>query len=313
MATDTWFSSEKDVSGATCAQIFVGMESFYTWMDGMKTESEGPSKLKKFIRQIGAPFALRNDNSKMQTGVAFMDICNFYNIGTQTTEPHHPQQNPAENRIGTLKNVTNRLMDRTGCPAFHWLRASIYCCMLLNVVAHRQLLWRTPTEVCLGYTPDISPFLQFEFYEDVYYYDNDSKGFPTPKELKGKWGGPTQNCGSMMTYWIWPESGTEWIARSAVRSARIPPDGKTNPPVTLRLTLDPPAPSPTDSSPADFEDSIDPEDDLPPLTPRLPDMSSDGASFDRFRSLREEISKASGEETGISIDPSANGNSCGND
>ena len=108
----------------------------------------------------------------------------------------------------------------------------------------------------------------------------------------------------MMTYWIWPDSGTEWIARSAVRSARIPPDGKTNPNVNLRLTLDPPAPSPTNSSPPDFEGSIDPEADLPPLTPRLPDMSSDGASFDRFRSLREEISKASGEKTGISIDPS---------
>ena len=109
----------------------------------------------------------------------------------------------------------------------------------------------------------------------------------------------------MMTYWVWPESGTEWIARSAVRSARIPPDGKTNPPVNLRLTLDPAIkPSPEGLSPPDFEGSIDPEDDLPPLTPRLPDMPSDGASFDRFRSLREEISKASGEETGISIDPS---------
>ena len=56
--------------------------------------------------------------------------------------------------------------------------------MLLNVIAHRQLNWRTPTEVCFGYTPDISPFLRYEFYEPVYYYDQlqSREGYPIPKE-----------------------------------------------------------------------------------------------------------------------------------
>ena len=89
-ATDTWYASVKNITGETCCQIFVGMKSYFTYIIGMKTESEGPSALKSFIRQIGAPFALRNDNSKMQTGTAFMDVCNFYNIGTETTEPYIP-------------------------------------------------------------------------------------------------------------------------------------------------------------------------------------------------------------------------------
>ena len=59
--------------------------------------------------RTGAPFSLRNDDSKIQTGVVFIDICTFYNIGSETTEPLHPEQNPAENRIGILKKVTNRL------------------------------------------------------------------------------------------------------------------------------------------------------------------------------------------------------------
>ena len=95
----------------------------------------------------------------MQTGTAFMEICNFYNIGTETTEPHHPEQNHAENRIGTLKTVTNHLMDRIEAPDWLWLRATIYVTMLLNIIAHRQLNWRTPTKVGMGFTPDISPFL----------------------------------------------------------------------------------------------------------------------------------------------------------
>ena len=112
----------------------------------MKTESEGPTALRDFIRQVGVSFSLRNDNSKMQTGKAFMDICNVYTIGPETTEPHHPQQNPAQNRIGTLKMIANRVMNISGCPAFLWLRAAVFVSMLLNVIAHRPP-WRTPTEL----------------------------------------------------------------------------------------------------------------------------------------------------------------------
>ena len=34
-ATDTWYASEKDISGATCVQIFSGMKSYYTYIEGM--------------------------------------------------------------------------------------------------------------------------------------------------------------------------------------------------------------------------------------------------------------------------------------
>ena len=115
-----------------------------------------------------------------------MELCNVYIIGTETTEPHHPHQNPAENRIGTVKMVANRVMDRSGCPANS---------MLLNVIAHRNLNWRTPTEVCFGYTPDIFPFLRYKFFEPVYYFDegNARAGFPVPKEKLGRWCGPTEH------------------------------------------------------------------------------------------------------------------------
>ena len=166
-STDTMFATEKALGGCTAAQVFCGRTSYFTWVRGMRTESEGRTALRDFIRQVGVPFSLRNDNSKMQTGKAFMDICNVYTIGTETTEPHHPQQNPAENRIGTLKMVANRVMDRSGCPAFLWLRAAVFVSMLLNVIAHRQLNWSTPTEVCFGSTPDIFPFLRYKNYEPV--------------------------------------------------------------------------------------------------------------------------------------------------
>ena len=50
----------------------------------MKTESEGPHALRDFINHVGVPFSFRNDNSK--TGKSFMDLCNVYTFGTETTE-----------------------------------------------------------------------------------------------------------------------------------------------------------------------------------------------------------------------------------
>ena len=110
-AMDTWFASESAITGETCDQMVYGLVSKLVFSYGMKTESEGPSKLRTFVREIGAPFSLINDNSKMQTGASWSHICNEFNIGTGTTEPHHPWQNPAERKIGTVKTAINRLMD----------------------------------------------------------------------------------------------------------------------------------------------------------------------------------------------------------
>ena len=216
-ATDTWFSSVKVLTEETCCQLFVGITSRLTYCYEMKTESKGASKLKTFVRQVGALYSLKNDNSEMQLSKAFMNICNLYNIGTETTQPHYPHQNQAERRIGTVKSVSNRILDRTGAPDTLWLRCVVYVCMLLNVMASRQLDWRTPIERDMGITPDIFLFLQFHFYEPVYYLDSADKSYPATKEKYGWWCGPTENCGDAMTYWILTSDTNELIARSIIK------------------------------------------------------------------------------------------------
>ena len=61
-ATDTLFSSKVGLGGITCAQLFVGK---LTKVFGMRTENEGPDALVDFIRDSGAPYALKSHNSKM--------------------------------------------------------------------------------------------------------------------------------------------------------------------------------------------------------------------------------------------------------
>ena len=66
VATDTFFSSKRDVSGAWCAQIFYGLTSHFMNIYPLKTESEGPTAFEDFARCEGLPAVIRSDNSKMQ-------------------------------------------------------------------------------------------------------------------------------------------------------------------------------------------------------------------------------------------------------
>jgi hypothetical protein len=66
VATDTMFSSSKDLSVAWCAQVFYGLSSHVINVYGMKSENEGPDALDDFGRYEGIPAISRSDNSKMQ-------------------------------------------------------------------------------------------------------------------------------------------------------------------------------------------------------------------------------------------------------
>ena len=216
-ATDTLFSSEDALGGIRCAQLYVGLKSMFIAIYGMHSETEGPDTLDDFVREFGAPHGLRNDNSKMQLGNNFRNVLRKYNIKQSMTEPHHPQQNPAERKIQEVKKYTNKIMDRTGAPAKLWFLCMLYTVQLLNHTAMEALKWRTPVEAAFGETPDISMFLQFEFYEPVYYLSPDAS-FPETKEQLGHFVGVSANTGDAMCYLILTDKKTI-LVRSVVRSA----------------------------------------------------------------------------------------------
>ena len=78
----------------------------------------------------------------------------------------------------------------------------------------------SPEQVATGITPDVSAYLDFTFYDPVYYYD-EAESFPSTKERLGRWLGPTVNCGDAMTFYILTENNTV-IAQSTVRPALNP-------------------------------------------------------------------------------------------
>ena len=86
-----------------------------------------------------------------------------------------------------------------------------------NHCASPFLNWRTSIEKRHGYTPDISAFLLYQFYEPVYFRlnDNDKKS----PELEGRWVGVDRNVGDALTFKIYYPPTDLILSRSLVRTA----------------------------------------------------------------------------------------------
>ena len=116
-------------------------------------------------------------------------------------EPHQQHQNYAENRIRTLKDATNGVMERSGAAANLWLLALIYVCVLLNHMSNDSLGDIAPLNALLGLHPNILMFLAFSFNEPVL-YSADNKYPSESTELSGRFVGFELNSVDAMTFKI---------------------------------------------------------------------------------------------------------------
>ena len=157
-------------------QLYAGVTSHYLDAFPMAEESQMPSTLMDFVRKNGAPNYLMGDNAKVVFSKATQEILWQYAIGLKTSEPHQQNQNPAERRIQDVKRTSNMIMDRTNTPAKFWLLCVLYVILLSNHIAHASLGNITPIEKAKGYRPDVSKFLQYRWFEPVYYLDTQKKG-----------------------------------------------------------------------------------------------------------------------------------------
>jgi hypothetical protein len=215
---DTYFSDTPAIGGALkMAQIFVGRKTLVTDVYPMTSESQIPCPLEHNIKDRGAMETIISDGARAAIGPRIKNICGLFTIKDYQSEPHHQHQNYAENRVGTLKDATNRVMERSGAPANLWLLALIYMAILLNHMSNETLGDIAPLNALLGLFPDISMFLAFSFYEPVL-YAVDNKYPSESTELSGQFVGFAMNAGDAMTFQILTDDTKRIITRSAVRS-----------------------------------------------------------------------------------------------
>jgi hypothetical protein len=214
------------------AQIYAGKSSSKLVAYGMNSESQMPNTLEDLIRKHGAPNCLFSDNAKVQIGKRVRDILRLYSIKDFQSEPEYQHQNFAEQKIGDVKRLSSSIMERTGTPACFWLLCLFYVVFLLNLMSLDALGGLTPIETATGVKGDISPLLQFHWWEPVLYQ---AQGvFPSDsQEKQGTWVGIAENQGDVLTYLVLTDDTQEVIARSNVCSAKDPANPNLRAPAVL--------------------------------------------------------------------------------
>jgi hypothetical protein len=122
------------------------------------------------ICERGAMDKVISDCAKAEMSERVKQILCALCISAWHSEPYNENQNFTENRYATIKATTNRVFNLSGVPADTWLPALMYVCLLLNHLVSSALGWKTPIQALTDQTPDISKFLTFSFYEQVYYH-----------------------------------------------------------------------------------------------------------------------------------------------
>ena len=104
-STDSFFANVKSLHlGYLGAQVFYGIKSHIIFIYGFRKKEKFPRLYRDFIRDNGAPSALRRDNAREEQSEEVMDIQRQLLFKDQYTEPYHPQQNPVEfNAIRYIK------------------------------------------------------------------------------------------------------------------------------------------------------------------------------------------------------------------
>jgi hypothetical protein len=134
-----------------------------------------------------------------------------YRINKHVIEPFSPWQNKVESGIRIIKTRWRRLMVKRKVPRQVWDFALVWVAQIYSRTAMKH--GRTGFEIVTGDTPDISEWIDFSFYDWVWYWhapNNDDN----PR--LGRWLGISHRVRSALCYWILSKSG-RILARPTVQ------------------------------------------------------------------------------------------------
>jgi hypothetical protein len=145
----------------------------------------------------------------------------MYYIGDYQSEPGHQHQNYAENKICTLVDTTNFIMDRTGAKPELWLLCLQYVSILLNNTVN-PTLGTTPLIALTGITNDTSKFVSGFYFNEPVLYSVDNKFPSSSPEQPAHWVGFGTNVGDELTFKLLTDDTQKIIYHSAVHSRNTP-------------------------------------------------------------------------------------------
>jgi hypothetical protein len=173
------------------------------------------------------------DGASVQTGpkTRFMDAIRRYEIKYHVSGPRRPNENPAEQSIHEIKKRWYCIMLKKKVPPRLWDYGFVWVCETENLCANfsKYAEGRTPLEIITGETPDISEYLDFEFYDWVTFRSNAGLG----EVQLGRWLGVSHRVGRLISYWILPDSA---IPISATTVQRLTNDERSTDEVKRQMS-----------------------------------------------------------------------------
>ena len=183
----------------------------------MDSKSKAGDALKIFCQEFGVPERLTFDGSKEQTckGTEFMSQVRKHGIDFHISEPDLHNQNPAEGCIREIRRKWYRVMIQKQVPEPFWdygMRWVSDTSSMTYTTAGCLNDGTIPITDVTGETTDISEYLDFGFYDPVWYKDNAGLSPQQP----GRWLGVSSRTGRLMCYHILTQKGTV-ISHSTVQ------------------------------------------------------------------------------------------------
>jgi hypothetical protein len=145
------------------------------------------------------------------------------------------QNSKAETEICEIKTKWKARIQEAQIPSRLWDYGLVYVAEVQSLLA-RGPLQHSGLELISGQTPDISEWLNFYFYDRVWYWDQKKTDMNDEQACIGCWLGIAHHIGSDMMYWILTEAGNV-IARSTVQHITMM-DMATNAIKTRVITFD---------------------------------------------------------------------------
>ena len=196
--TDTLFSKVKSLKGNTCAQLFTN--GSFLWIYPMQSKSEVSDALIMFMEDVGIPRKLIFDGSQEQNGPnsKFMRTVKRNQIMWSNTEPYSQWQNRAELGVREVKTKVKHRRCRRKVPRRLWDFQFKHAAEVMNYTFKKNI-GVTPYELVTGDTPDISEYLDFGFWDLVWFWDK-PKAEDNPK--LARWLGVAHRVGSALCYYV---------------------------------------------------------------------------------------------------------------
>ena len=136
--------------------------------------------------------------------------------------------------IRELKKRYHKKMRESSVPKRLWDYGVKHASKIGQFIPKNKLDGWTPWQSVTGNTPDISEYLDFDFYDLVWYFPSAHPSISAKAGELARWIGVAHRIGSDMCYWLMPKSG---VAVSNTTVQHVTRDDMLDPNIQQEITV----------------------------------------------------------------------------